>query len=217
MKKFALFVVGLLLVGCAGRPDVGARNKVVELHITMKPDAVDMKTADAIHIEQFAGKALCSGAFISDRGDIITARHCTENAAEIEVVLSDGKEYTARVVSQSDLHDLAVIHIDRKGTPFFAKARTPKAGDPVYILGSPLGLTDTLTMGTVAKVAGDLTLLDCTALPGNSGGPVFNKAGEMVGVLTAGYIVMMGTTHLTIAQGVDAVTTFAHEVILRRR
>ena len=81
-------------------------------------------------------------------------------------------------------------------------------GETIFILGSPLAFTGTLSTGIIAKVDGDVLLLDCGVLPGNSGSAVYNTRGEMVGVATAGYIVGMGTTHLNVAQSLDAVIYF---------
>jgi len=190
---------------------VPVEQKIVELHITLKakPEAeakYRKKTQNLPQVE--AGHAVCSGAFVSNMGDIITAGHCTEEAAEIEVVTYDRRTYTAVIVATSAIHDLALIHIDRRETAAFQAAPVITRGEKVFILGSPLAITDALSTGIVAKLDGDLLMLDCSALPGNSGSPVFDNDGNMVGVLTAVAIAGFGLTHLSIAQNLDAVFFF---------
>lgn len=190
--------------------------RIVELHITEAEEAAPVKDKAKHHKENFAAHALCSGAFIDSIGDIITARHCTEGAASIDVVTFDNREYRAVIVATSTTHDLALLHIDRLNTQYFTPAPEVKRGETVYILGSPLGIADTLSTGVVAKLGGDETLLDCSVLPGNSGSMVFDENQNMVGVATAGFIVILGTTHLNIAQGLDAVEFFIAEALAKR-
>lgn len=190
--------------------EVPVEQKVVELHITQKPfgGASEAKRRTKIKIEEAAGKAVCSGSFIDDTGDIITAGHCVQEAESIEVLTYDGKSYLAVVIATSSVHDLALIHIDRLNTAYFKLAGTISRGEPIFIVGSPLGITDTLSTGVIAKLAGDITLVDCGVLPGNSGSAVFDADGKMVGVATAGYRVDFGTTHLNLIQGVEAIWFF---------
>lgn len=190
--------------------------RIVELHITEVEEAVPAKQKVKHHKENFAAHALCSGAFIDAIGDIITARHCTEGAASIDVVTYDNREYRAVIAATSTTHDLALLHIDRLNTQYFSPAPEVKRGETIYILGSPLGISDTLNTGIVAKLGGDETLLDCSVLPGNSGSTVFDENQDLVGVATAGFIVILGTTHLNIAQGVDAVEFFIAEALAKR-
>ena len=185
------------------------REKVVELHITIKDAPAASENKIRRKVENFAGKAVCSGSFVTRNGYILTAKHCTADAAGITVVTADLQEYRATIVAQSDTQDLAVIRIDRQNTPFFTLARSVEQGQAVHTYGSPLGITGTYTTGVIARLNGDVTYVDCGVLPGNSGGPAFNDDGEMVGVLTAGFIVMLGTTHLNVMQSLDSLLYFA--------
>ncbi len=181
---------------------------VVELRIT-KAELPSSADARYKHKKQdLMGHGVCSGSFIDAEGDIVTAGHCAENAIEIEVITYDQHKYRAIILATTSVHDLALLHIDRRNTAHFNPATSVAQGEQIFILGSPLAITGTLSTGIVAKVDGDEILLDCSVLPGNSGSAVYNTKGEMVGVATAGYIVGMGTTHLNIAQSIDAVWYF---------
>lgn len=187
------------------------RDKVVELRITLKetPKALKHKR----RVENFAAKkAVCSGAFVTRNGYILTAKHCTDGAAEITVLTHDQQEYLATIVAVSKTQDLAVIRIDRQNTPHFVLAKRSYQGQVIHTYGSPLGITGTYTTGHIARLNGDVSYVDCGVLPGNSGGPAFNEDGEMVGVLTAGFIVLLGTTHLNVMQSLDSLLFFAMEL-----
>jgi serine protease Do len=213
--KRVILAVAVGLMGCAAEP-VRVEQKVVEIHITLpdtgKPEA---QNVEGSHLENFASGMICSGEFVTGHGDVLTARHCVEEGGTFDVITYDGHHYVGTVVAISPIHDLALIHIDRVNTPYFHIAQVVTRGDSVSILGSPLGITDILSQGYVARLGGDVTFLDAGALPGNSGGPVFNSDGELVGVLTAGYIVMFGTTHLNIAQSHTAVEGFLLHALRR--
>lgn len=184
--------------------------KIVELRITrIDTQTAEMKKKNRRRIEKFAtSQFICSGAFVTGAGDILTAKHCVEDASAITVLVGD-LEYQASVVAQSRMHDLALIRINTLNHPYFRLAPSLEQGQTIYVLGSPLGLTKSFSTGVVAKLGGDVNYIDCSVLPGNSGGPVFNEAGEMVGVATAGFIVMMGTTHLNLMQSLEAIYGFA--------
>lgn len=194
------------------------REKVVELHIVHKPEveATHFKKNKSARVEELEGSrgySVCSGAFITDTGDILTARHCATDIESIDVTTFDQRVYRASVVAVSDRHDLALLHIDRYNTSYF-KLQQTEQGAVVYTFGSPLMITGTLATGIVAKIEGDLTLVDLSVLPGNSGGPLINEDGNLVGITTAGFIVFLGMTHLNVAQGSDAIwfflTSLAH-------
>lgn len=189
-------------------------DKIVELHITFAPaPTAEIKTRRKFMAKTNTGKAICSGSFISPMGHIITARHCVADTTSIEVMTADGQTYTADTVAISKNQDLAIIQIGRTDAPFFKLAKEVTKGENVRIIGSPLGLTSLVTQGIVAKLLGDITLLDCTAIPGNSGGPVFNQDGELVGVVSAMVMVMMGPAHISVVQSVDSIKYFITEIM----
>lgn len=188
------------------------KDKIVELEITFAPPPTSEVKKQRKTFATRAGKALCSGAFISPFGHILTAKHCVQGTKSIVVITSDRQEYEASTRAISSLQDLAIIQIGRFNTPFFTLAPGLAQGEIVHILGSPLGLTGTITSGTVAKLRGDTVILDCTALPGNSGGPVINAKGELAGVLSAIIVVFLGPSHLSVAQSVDSIRLMFYEL-----
>ena len=215
MKKILAIALSILTVGFtpiqAEQPEVDVLDKVVELHVTFAPPpTVEAKKARKTMYTK-SGKAICSGAFISELGHILTAKHCVEGASEIGVQTSDNRFYKAELRGMADNADLAVIQIGRFGTPSFKLGRSLNQSDPITIVGSPLGITGTKTAGTVSKILGDYVILDCTGVPGNSGGPVLNSEGEIVGVVSAMIVVILGPAHLTVAQSVDSILFFFYK------
>ena len=205
MKKL-LVLIGLLAVGCSDKPQMEPR--VVDLRISHKEDTVNENKSRKVRIQELTAGSACSGAFISNNGDILTAGHCLRDADMIMVRTFDNQVYKATIIATSTTQDLGLIRIDRRGTSFFKLANNVTRGEQIFILGSPLAIPNTLSTGIIAKLDGDRTLVDCSALPGNSGSTVYNTKGELVGVLVAGYIVGLGTTHLNVAQSGDSVRYF---------
>ena len=192
--------------------------RVVEIRMTgpVTNAIADTKKKRKLETLPLIRRGVCSGAFINSNGDILTAKHCVTGFETFEVLTHDQRTYSATVVSTSAVHDLALLHVDRRNTAYFQLASNSIRGQKVFILGSPLGITNTLSTGIIAKIEGDFTLLDCSALPGNSGGPVFDVNGHLVGVLNAGYVVMFGVTHLNQALSLDAVHFFLKKALEKK-
>ncbi len=214
MKITNSLIIGLfsiLFAACATK-DESPEAKVVEIHMTghsASKDAEETKRRGRRETMPLMDhSALCSGEFITPQGHVLTAKHCVEGFDSFDVVTSDGSHYTATVTAVSPTHDLALLHVDCLYPAYFALARETHKGDHIRVMGSPLAITGVTTEGYIAKKDGDTLLLDCGVLPGNSGGPVVNDAGELVGVATAGFVVLFGMTHLNIAQSADAVYHF---------
>jgi serine protease Do len=136
-----------------------------------------------------------SGFLIDASGYIVTNNHVAGGADEITVTLQDGRKFQATLVGSDPKTDLAVIKVDASGLPYVAFGDSDKArvGDWVVAIGNPFGLGGTATAGIVSARGRDINSgpyddylqLDAPINFGNSGGPVFNVAGEVVGVNTA--------------------------------
>jgi serine protease Do len=137
-----------------------------------------------------------SGFIVSADGYIVTNNHVIKDAKEITVTLNDGREFDAVVKGSDSRTDLAVLKIEEKNLPFltFGDSDELKAGEWVVAVGNPFGLEGTITKGIVsAKGRQDLGIApyedfiqtDAAINLGNSGGPLLNMSGEVVGVNTA--------------------------------
>jgi len=136
-----------------------------------------------------------SGFFISSDGYIVTNNHVVEGAIKVEVVRDNGDILEAKVMGTDPGMDLALLKVEGGG-PFPAVAlghAEAKVGDWVIALGNPFGLEGTVTAGIVSALGRDIGMgaydsfiqIDASVNRGNSGGPTFNQAGEVIGVNTA--------------------------------
>jgi serine protease Do len=140
-------------------------------------------------------QSLGSGFIIHPDGLIVTNNHVVENATDIRVKLEDGKEFKATVVGRDPKTDLALIKIDAKNLQAapFGDSEKLEVGEPVMAIGNPFGLDATVTTGIVSakgRVIGegpydDFIQTDASINRGNSGGPLINVNGEVVGINTA--------------------------------
>ena len=140
-----------------------------------------------------------SGFIITADGYVVTNYHVVEGAKSIEVVLFDNGDYPASLVGYDSSNDVAVLKMEGEGfrPAKFGSSDDLIVGDQVVAIGNPLGeLTSTLTVGYVSAkgrdVSTDSTVInmiqtDCAINSGNSGGPLFNMKGEVVGITTAKY------------------------------
>jgi serine protease Do len=140
--------------------------------------------------------ALGSGFIIDPSGYVVTNNHVVEEATDIKVTLSTGQDYPAKLVGTDAKTDLALIKIDAMGrlpTVTFGNSDKMRVGDWVLAVGNPFGLGGTVTTGIISARGRDLRngpfddflQIDAAINQGNSGGPTFNFAGEVVGINTA--------------------------------
>jgi serine protease Do len=141
-------------------------------------------------------ESLGSGFVIDADGLILTNNHVVEKAKEIQVSLSDGRRFQAKVVGRDPKTDIALILIET-GTPLtplrLGDSDQAEVGEWVLAIGSPFGLGNTVTAGIVSAKyrrigAGpydDFIQTDASINPGNSGGPLLNTKGEVIGINTA--------------------------------
>jgi serine protease Do len=139
---------------------------------------------------------LGSGVIISKDGYIVTNNHVVDGAKTVTVTLSDGREFTARVIGRDPQTDVAVIKVIAKDLPAitFAPSRDVEVGDRVLAIGNPFGIGETVTSGIVSATgrrAGiglkfeDFIQTDAAINPGNSGGALVDVEGRLVGINTA--------------------------------
>lgn len=137
-----------------------------------------------------------SGVIVDANGFIVTNNHVVEGATQITVTLSDRREFSAKVVGTDPKTDLAVIKIDAKDLPALKWADYEKlqVGDLVLAVGSPFGLSSTVTLGIISALGRgnvgiadyeDFIQTDAAINPGNSGGALVNMSGELMGINTA--------------------------------
>lgn len=154
--------------------------------------SIDVATSD--------GSAKGSGAIISDKGYIVTNNHVISGAKQIQVTLANGTIYTAQIVGTDTTTDLAVIKLDNPPSNLkaaeFADSDNLAVGESVMAIGNPLGYDDTATVGIVSALNRPVTVsddnnndivtnavqIDAAVNPGNSGGPTFNAAGQVIGI-----------------------------------
>ena len=99
------------------------------------------------------------------------------------IVLKDGERLSARLIRARDDRDLALLKLDGYRTPALRwSTSAPGQGDRVYAIGNPLGVADSATSGRITRIGAEQIMTDVQLLPGNSGGPLIDDAGEVIGV-----------------------------------
>lgn len=137
--------------------------------------------------------ASCTGFFINNRGDMMTANHCIdEKTKAFDVILSDGSDKTGKLVYTNAELDFSVIHMDLTGNAFipWGSSDALKTGDRVFVVGDPFDVGMSVSSGIVSapmRVSeGSVYFQTDAALNhGNSGGAVINERGEVVGLADA--------------------------------
>ena len=173
--------------------------------------------------EQGPRSGLGSGFIISNDGQIVTNHHVIDGAQRVSVTLSDGREMDATVIGSDPLTDIALLQIEAEADlPFidFGSSAQMRAGDEVFAVGNPFGLGGTVTSGIVSATSrninsgpfDDFIQTDAAINRGNSGGPLFNDAGQVVGVNTAIYSPDGGSVGIGFAVPSDLVQTIVADL-----
>ncbi len=148
--------------------------------------------------QQFEQTESASGVVISPDGYIITNHHVIQNAEQIKVIMPEKGVFDAELVGSDPMTDLALIRIDESNLTYapLADSGQARVGETVLAIGNPLGLQQTVTAGIISAVERQVMIpgtdyaytfiqTDAVVNPGNSGGPLVNLEGEIVGINTA--------------------------------
>ena len=181
---------------------------IVHIDVMEKQEVVNPFTpfADDPFFRQFFGnqraprkferelRGIGTGMIIDSAGNILTNHHVAGGATKIEVSLSDGRKFPAKLVGSDPKTDLAVIRVNAKGLPHVSFGDSDKmdVGQWVVAIGSPRGLDQTVTQGIISAKHRtgvtdptsyqDFLQTDAAINPGNSGGPLLNLYGEVIDV-----------------------------------
>ena len=208
MKKRISFVLAVLLIlsvfaGC-GSKDAGNAVTTPVPEATAEPTEAVRTALSAPDLAVLASKATVTvrtdsgtgtGFFIDDQGTLVTCFHVIDGANEIRVGMSDGGSYdVATIVDFSELYDIAVLKASVKNTPYL-KMTTGEVvqGETVYALGASNGLEGTFSNGVLSATSRKIGAIDCVQTnaaisSGNSGGPLMNVYGEVIGINAYRYV-----------------------------
>ena len=167
-------------------------------------------------------QGLGSGFIVSPDGYIVTNAHVVDGASEVTVKLTDRREFTAKVIGSDKRTDVALIKIDAKSLPALDLSAPPgvRQGEWVIAIGSPFGFENSVSAGIVSGVhralpGGQMTPFiqtDVAVNPGNSGGPLLNAAGQVVGVNSQIYSRSGGYMGLSFAIPADVAMKVADQL-----
>jgi S1-C subfamily serine protease len=173
-----------------------------------------------------------SGFVIDPRGYILTNFHVVQEAQSIEVVLGDQSKYPAKFIGADQRNDVALIKIEPKGKPLVALPLGDSAklqvGQKVLAIGNPFGFQSTLTTGVVSALGRTVQTSQTTYIDeaiqtdaainrGNSGGPLINSHGEVIGINSAIYTPSGTTAGIGFAIPVNTAKRIAHDLITEGR
>jgi S1-C subfamily serine protease len=157
---------------------------------------IQTKTQSADHKE---GDALGSGVIVNDSGDILTSLHVVADATDIQLTFADGTQSSAIVAAKQPENDIAVLHARRPPAQIvpavLGNPNAVRVGDDAFAVGNPFGLYGSMSAGVISGLnrsfkpsnsdqrLKDLFQIDAAVNPGNSGGPLLNREGQVIGIV----------------------------------
>jgi S1-C subfamily serine protease len=234
--------VEALLGRTAAAPPVAPRGdladseqETIALFEATRGSVVSIATAERIvdfwtRSEHDIPRGMGSGFVWDDRGHVVTNNHVIAGASSATVRLADGTAYPAALVGTDPRNDLAVLRIEAGAAPPLALGTSAdlRVGQQVLAIGNPFGLDWTLTTGIISALGRDLPTGDGAAIrgliqtdaavnPGNSGGPLLDSAGRLIGVNTAIYSPSGSSAGIGFAVPVDTVRRVVPQLIAEGR
>jgi S1-C subfamily serine protease len=163
-------------------------------------DETDGKRNNAGKSEEENAHGLGSGVVINDRGDILTSLHVVAGATDIQITFADGTQSSARVMAEQPENDIAVLRARQPPAlivpAMLGNPNAVRIGDEAFVVGNPLGLYGSMSAGVISGLKRtfqpsnsgqkleDLIQFDAAVNPGNSGGPLLNRYGQVIGIVT---------------------------------
>jgi len=151
--------------------------------------------------EDEEGHRVGSGVVINDSGDILTSLHVVANASDIELIFWDGTRSSAEVIVEQPENDIAVLRPNQLpallAPAILGNPNAMRVGDEAFVVGNPLGLYSSMSAGVISafnrsfqpresnRTLHNLIQFDAAVNPGNSGGPLLNRDGQLIGIVTA--------------------------------
>lgn len=150
------------------------------------PEKMYTRNSDKVVLLHMIGpkeSGVCSGSFIDKYGLILTCAHCFEgHPAKTFIKMESGAVVLAIPLRIDKERDLAVLWTGLDNTPFFPLGDKVRVGQRVYSFGSPVGIQSTMSIGYVENLGKKIIIHSAFISPGNSGGPLVNEDGQLVGV-----------------------------------
>jgi len=170
--------------------------------------------------EERVQRGVGSGFVISDDGYVLTNAHVVEGADEVVVTLTDRREFKAKVLGSDARSDVAVLKVDARNLPSVRIGDSSKirVGEWVIAIGSPFNLENTVTAGIISAKARDtgeylpLIQSDVAVNPGNSGGPLINMRGEVIGINSQIATLSGGYNGISFAVPIDEVMRVTDQI-----
>ena len=220
----AWWLLATVCCACAATDD---ESNNIELYERLSPAVVCITSTVIEHIfkRSFAATGTGAGAIIDPRGYILTNGHVI-GSSNIEVQLSNGRKYKARLIGSDRRTDLAVVKIDAPQEDLTAipmgNSANLRVGQKALSIGDPFGLDNSLTVGVISSVGRTIKAkngfavqgviqTDAAINPGNSGGPLIDSSGKMIGVTTA----IFSPTGANVGIGFAIPVNLAKEVVRR--
>jgi len=201
MKKNYILIIAFVLSGLISKAqDISALFAQLDSSVVIIKVVESQTKGDGNVNDKVSYGALGSGVLIDKSGKILTAAHVVNNADEIQVIFRDGQILKAKVTSLSRQADIAVIKtmgvIKNPKPAKMGNSDNTKIGDQIMIIGSPMELYHSLSVGYISRketekqMTSDFKALeffqtDASINTGNSGGPMFNMDGEVIGIVSS--------------------------------
>jgi len=202
MKRISISLLLLAGIQCFAAAQAQAQ-QLRDMFSKTNPSVVVVRTVERRVAPQAQGlvslPGLGSGVVISTDGKILTAAHVVQAADQIEIEFEDGQKVRAQVTASYPRADIAILQLDfpRPGLvpAKLGDSESVQVGDDVFVIGAPYGLSHSLTVGHISgkhmskeSIAGiskvEVFQTDAAINQGNSGGPMFNMAGEVIGIVS---------------------------------